>query len=113
MLTGLPSGEELGAGRALRVEEALANYPGLDAVGLDLGPRDDAPQVGMRGGEPCGAVGHLGGPAEEESVVRVGGMGGGGAWGGEAAERAKGEMEEEAGGCRGGRDGAERRHVFG
>ena len=63
-LAGLLGGEELGAARALRVEEPLPDHAGLlRAVGL--GPGDDAAEVGVRAGEPRGAVGHVGGAAEE------------------------------------------------
>lgn len=102
MLSGLLGGEELGAGRALRVEEPLANDPGLHVVGLELGPGDHAPEVGVRGGETRGAVGHVGGAAEEEGVVGVGGGNGDGAGWGKAASSAG--AEEERVGCRSGRD---------
>ena len=115
MLAGLLGGEELGAGRALRVEEPLAHHPCLGVVGLELGPGDDAPEVGVRGGEPRGAVGRVGGAAKEDGVVGVGGGARGGE--GEAAEAEveapapapAGEEEEGAGRRRGGRDPARRR----
>ena len=62
-LAGLLGGEELGAARALRVEAPLPDPAGLlRAVGL--GPGDAAAEVGVRAGEPRGAVGHVGGAAE-------------------------------------------------
>ena len=119
VLAGLLCGEELGARRPLRVEEPLADHQGIGAVCLAPGPRDDATEVGVRGCEPRGAVGHVGGAVEEEGVMRVGGVGsghGGGGrrtWGGHAAARAEGEVDEGRGGdSRSGSGGAERRrHV--
>lgn len=125
VLAGLLCSEELGAGRPLRVEEPFADHEGLGAVILTLGPRDDAPEVGVRGCEPRGAVGHVGGPAEEVGIVLVGGVrgghggGGGCTWGGDAEARVDGEAEEGgSGGYRSWRDAAEvrrrrrRRHVL-
>jgi len=116
VLTGLLCGEELSAGRSLRVEEPLADHPGIGAVGIGLGPRDDAPEVGVRGGESRGAVGHVGGTAEEKGVVRVrgvrGGHGGGGSGtcGGDAVARVEKEVEEGWGRSRrSGRGAAEQR----
>lgn len=81
MHAGLARSEELGAGHPLRVEEALADDPGGvgTGAGLDLRPRDDAPEVGVQGGEPRGAVRYVGGAslaceereaAEEEATRR-------------------------------------------
>jgi hypothetical protein len=118
VLAGLLGGEELGTGRALRVEEPFADHPGIDAASLELRPRDDAPEVWVRRREPRGAIGHIGSAAEEKGVVRRGTRyGGDGAWCGEAAARAEGEGEEGgAGGRRSGRNAGEkrrrRRHVL-
>lgn len=94
MLAGFLCGEELRAGRALRVEEPLADHPGIQFVGLELRPRDDAPEVGVRGGKSRGAVGHVGGAAEEGGVVGVGGGGGGDGRAGDGEAAPAGEEAE-------------------
>lgn len=118
MLAGLLGGEELGAGRALRVEEPSptthASALSVSSWGLAM----THPKLGCGEVSPR-TVGRVGGAAKEDGVVGVGGGArggrrGGGGGGGGSGSGSGGEEEEgqvAAAAARPARRRMRRRHV--